>query len=81
MYFLTCGAECHGFVCDSPEEAILVAANLYQETDNQTKPAMGRPILFFENFIFIKLLWYLELHYFHTLFIFHILFCKTYFMP
>ena len=22
--------ECHGFVCDSPEEAILVAANLYQ---------------------------------------------------
>ena len=22
--------ECHGFVCDSPEDAILVAANLYQ---------------------------------------------------
>ena len=22
--------ECHGFVCDLPEEAILVAANLYQ---------------------------------------------------
>ena len=22
--------ECHGFVCDSPEEAILIAANLYQ---------------------------------------------------
>ena len=22
--------ECHGFVCDTPEEAILVAANLYQ---------------------------------------------------
>ena len=22
--------ECHGFVCDSPEESILVAANLYQ---------------------------------------------------
>ena len=22
--------ECHGFVCDSPEEAIMIAANLYQ---------------------------------------------------
>ena len=22
--------ECHGFICDSPEEAILLAANLYQ---------------------------------------------------
>jgi hypothetical protein len=29
--FLAFGAECHGFVCDSPDEAILVAANLYQE--------------------------------------------------
>ena len=22
--------ECHGFICDSPEEAIMLAANLYQ---------------------------------------------------
>ena len=34
--------ECHGFVCDSPEEAILVAANLYQallETMKRNKRA------------------------------------------
>ena len=34
--------ECHGFVCDSPEEAILMAANLYQallETMKRNKRA------------------------------------------
>ena len=34
--------ECHGFVCDSPEEAIMVAANLYQallETMKRNKRA------------------------------------------
>ena len=34
--------ECHGFVCDSPEEAIMMAANLYQallETMKRNKRA------------------------------------------
>ena len=37
--------ECHGFVCDSPEEAIMVAANLYQallETMKRNKRAASQ---------------------------------------
>ena len=37
--------ECHGFVCDSPEEAIMVAANLYQallETMQRNKRAASQ---------------------------------------
>ena len=43
--------ECHGFVCDSPEEAILVAANLYQallETMKRNKrPNSSSQVSFF----------------------------------
>ena len=48
--------ECHGFVCDSPEEAIMVAANLYQallETMKRNKRAGSG------SQVFIKIIYFL----------------------
>ncbi|XP_037091428.1 uncharacterized protein LOC119111729 [Pollicipes pollicipes] len=39
--------ECHGFVCGAPEDAIVIAANLYQAllSSMRTEPAAGSPRL------------------------------------
>ena len=52
--------ECHGFVCDSPEEAILVAANLYQallETMKRNKRAgSASQVSFIKIYLFLMMM-------------------------